>query len=108
MPPVIVPPFVKQSGFRQVIDAIKVTDLIDPIGNRPVDAKGRDITEASIRQARIVGVGSGRYLLALGDDPDDPQYVGGGNGPGGAFVLDLNRLRPILAKRRPDLVLGGR
>jgi hypothetical protein len=73
--------------------------------SQPVDGKGRPLSIGALRRATLVSVGDGRYLMAMGDpQSDDPQYVQ--NVDGRNFVLDMNKLEPLIRKRRPDIYKG--
>lgn len=103
--PVVIPPDVKQDGFAELIEAIRLDDLV-AAGGAPLHGDGSPASLASVRRASLVSAGDARYLLALGDPADDPQWLMDGRGE--PYVLDLARLAPALRKRRPDLYLGGR
>lgn len=103
--PVVIPPDVKQDGFGELVEAIRLDDLT-ATGGAPLHGDGSPASIASVRRARLVSAGAARYLLALGDPLEDPQYLMDGRGQ--PYVLDLGKLAPTLRKRRPDLYLGGR
>jgi hypothetical protein len=102
--PVIVPPWIEQHRFGEVIDAIRPEDLVDGAGKGPSDDRGRPLPMASVRQARAVTIGMGRYWLAMSEDPADPQYI---QRDGRPLVLDLEALRPALERRVPHLLVGS-
>ncbi|MGL4396613.1 MAG: hypothetical protein ACRCS9_08755 [Hyphomicrobium sp.] len=104
-PPVVIPPNVKQQGFRELIDALRLDDLVAANG-APLDEAGRPMAMTTVQRSRLVSVGDGKYWLATGDvEGGDPRWIkGAGDEP---YVLDLRALEPVLKKRRPDLYLGG-
>ncbi len=103
---IVVPPNIKQDGFDDVINAIRLDDLVDVFG-APLDKADKPVSIEAVRRAEFVTVGHGKYWLAMGDiDSGDPQFLKGGNGR--PYELDLNALAPRLSKRRPDLYFGGR
>lgn len=66
----------------------------------PVDRNGRPMSMAAIRGSYLVTIGPGRYHLAQNDPKSgDPQWVGDLSQPDGLFVLDFNRLMPVLKAR---------
>lgn len=99
---VMIPPDVKQGGFRDLVNAITLDDLAD----KPHAVNGQPLGIEAVRRARLVSVGPGRYRAALGDvEGGDPQWIVGAGGR--AWELDLNALSGKLRERRPDLYLGG-
>ena len=98
---VVVPPDVKQSGFRDLIETIRLEDLPSP----PRYSDGKEASIADVRRASLVQAGNGQYMLNLGTEEDPRWLKGEGDDP---YVLDIDALRPTLKKRRPDLYLGGR
>ena len=102
---VLVPTDVRAEEFDQVISTM-LGDDFDIIG-RPLDVSGAPLGIGDVRSSKLVSIGDGRYLVALGDpDGQDPQYAAG-DGPNGLYVLDLKAILPQLRARRPDLFLGG-
>ena len=82
------------------LSAARANDLIgglaaeDLTGQMRMGMPGSDmqIDPNRLRQAKLVAVGDGQYLMALGDpNGPDPQYVPGA-GRNGFFVLDLRIL----------------
>ena len=103
--PIVIPPDVRQDKFKDLIETIRAEDLIDPFGGRPESGDGKPLTMATLRRAKLVTIGQGRYMMALGSDlQNDPQYVVRGGEP---YVLDLNALSGTLRRRRPDLYVGA-
>lgn len=135
--PFIAPSNVDAARVRELLDAIRITDLVE--GGMPVDAevpetdvgtaetaaalgvqrfanipaltalqqrglpvddRGRPVSISTIRRARLVTVGDGKYFLAMGGN-DNPQYIRTPTGEN--YVLDLKALEPVLSERRPDL-----
>lgn len=80
---------------------------------KPVDRAGAPLPWSRVANGRLVQINDGRYAVHLGGADDDG--VGAARGSlvrssadrNREFVLDLRALRPLLAKRRPDLVLPG-
>ena len=112
---VVVPTWVKQDGFSTLMKSLKPEDLTygmrEDGGGKimsPVDYKGRPIELEALRRAKLLSVGDGQYLMYYGDLNSDPQWVRAGTENGERYVLDLARMRPALARRRPDLVLGAK
>lgn len=98
---VIVPPDVKQDGFRDLIETIRIEDFG---ATPPTYPDGRPAPIAEIRRANLVQDGAGRYAINIGSD-EAPVGLKGQDGK--PFVIDLNHLKPVLKKRRPDLYFGG-
>lgn len=101
---VVIPANVKQNGWRELVDAIRLEDLSGSLG-APLHGDGKPASIQAVHRARLVQAGDGKYLLATGT-PDEPKYLQDGRGED--YTLDLKKLEPILRKRRPDLYLGGR
>lgn len=133
--PFIAPANVDAARVRELLDTVRITDLVEggmPVDveapetdvettaaavgvqgfanipaltalqqkGLPVDDKGRPVSIATLRRARLVTVGDGRYFLAMGSD-EDPRYIRTPTGEN--YVLDLKALEPVLSERRPDL-----
>jgi hypothetical protein len=102
---VVVPPNVKASGFRDLIDTLRIEDF--SLEDRPRTSDIRPVGTADLRRATLKSAGTGKYFLALGDpDGEQPDWLLDSGGD--KYVLDLNALEPVLKKRRRDLYLGGR
>jgi hypothetical protein len=102
---VVIPPNVKASGFRDLVEAIRIEDF--SFDDRPRTSSLKPAGQAELRRAKLKSAGDGQYFLALGDpEGDAPDWLldSGGN----KYVLDLQALEPQLRRRRPDLYLGGR
>lgn len=90
---VLVPDHIRQDRFDDAIGQITQKNL-DAWGVGK-GLNGDRFTPAHLRNARLVSVGVGRYLVAMGDpDTGHPQYVRGPGGPNGAWVLDLSKFTP--------------
>jgi hypothetical protein len=105
---ILLPPYMKQSGWRDAIDMLTPDDLLTAGIGKPVGGDGKDISMDRLKNATLVQVGDGRFLMALGGGsltPGAEQYarVGDGKKP---LVLDFKKLAPVLSKRRPDLFLA--
>lgn len=103
---VVVPPNIKQDAFGDVIEAVRMDDLVASNG-QPVDAQGEPVSIATVQRARLISVGAGQYWLAAGDvEGGDPQWIkrAGADEP---YVLDLGKLEPRLKSRLPAAYLGG-
>jgi hypothetical protein len=105
--PIILPPAVKQSSWRETIDMLTPGDLTAAGLGSPVGGDGKPVSMDRVKNATLVQVGDGRYLLATGspDTPGAEGYIKTGDGKRN-FVLDYKALQPILGKRRPDLFLA--
>ena len=60
-----------------------------------------------VKNATLVQVGDGRFLMATGGGaltPGTEGYIRRDDGKK-PFVLDFNKLQPVLGARRPDLFL---
>lgn len=70
----------------------------------PVYDTGKALTVSDFRRAKLIAIGEGKYIMALGDPAsDDPRLVK--DGTGNNYVFDVNRFEDTLRKRRPDLYL---
>jgi hypothetical protein len=106
---IVLPPTVKQDALEDVLGLIDAGDLDRANIPRPVGATGLPIAVSRIREGTLVQVGAGQYAVAMGD-PDTPgeERWLKANAAGDPFILDLGRIAPELARRRPDLFLGVR
>jgi hypothetical protein len=101
---ILVPPDVKTDGIADLVASVRLDDL--PPEDRPFVEGGAPAGKAELARATIRTAGNGQYFLALGDpDGEAPDWLVDANGE--KYVLDLEALKPVLKKRRPDLYLGG-
>lgn len=107
---IVLPSFVRQDRWREVIDALQPEDIAAAGLGAPVGENGKPVSMERLKGATLVQAGDGIYALATGD-PSSPGAEGivrtGKPGALDTFRLDLKRLAPILKARRPDLFLGG-
>lgn len=106
---IVLPPNVRQSSWREVIDMVTPADLAAADLGNPVGEDGKTIPVPRLKNMRLVQMpGVGRYALAADDGaaPGEERFVYRDR-PGDPFILDVGKLAPRLAKRRPDLFLGG-
>ncbi|MGL4397641.1 MAG: hypothetical protein ACRCS9_13960 [Hyphomicrobium sp.] len=101
--PVVVPPNIKQGGFWDLVRSLRPDDLVAQ-GGQPFHGDKTPVSIASIRRARLIQAGDGKFALSLGT-PEDLQLVKTADGKD--YILDFYALEPILKKRRGDLYLGG-
>lgn len=109
---IVLPPNVRQDGWHDAIDALSPS-VLDRAGlGQPVTESGKAIDFDRFKQGQLVQIGSGQYLVALGD----PSKPGAENfaaetktepGRPRPLVLDFNKLSPVMSQIRPDLFLGG-
>jgi hypothetical protein len=97
---IVLPPEVKQSSWREVLDAITPDDL-KAAGLGLPQGRGGAVPWSRAKSGTLRQAGDGRYYMEMGEG----QGLLGEDGQ--KFVLDLKRLTPILRARRPDLFLGG-
>jgi hypothetical protein len=105
--PIVLPPSMKQSGWRDAIDMLTPEDLQAAGLGKPVGGDGKDIAIDRVRNATLAQVGDGRYMLATGGGaltPGTEAYVMRDDGKK-PLILDFKKLAPILGARRPDLFL---
>jgi hypothetical protein len=106
---IVLPPDIRQSSWREVIDMLTPADLAAADLGNPVGEDGKSIPLDRIKNMTLVQMlGVGRYAVASDDGaaPGEERFVFK-NKPGEPFVLDLGRLTPRLLQRRPDLFLGA-
>ncbi len=70
-----------------------------PQSNDPVGSRGEPVSMATIRQAKLVTVGDGRYWLAMGDN-NDQKFIKTFDGRN--WELDLHKYESILRPRVRD------
>ena len=104
--PIVLPPYVRQDGWRQAIDAIQPGDLPAAGLGSPVGGDGKPISLDRLKNSTLVQVGDGRYLMATGsvNTPGAEGYIMRDDGKR-PFVLDFRQLAPVIGARRPDLFL---
>lgn len=96
---VMIPSGVKADGFRSVIGALRDEDVAGALA-----ANGKSYTARDFHSAVPVAVRGG-YRFAAGDPTsDDPKWIRGADGR--PFVLDLERMEPVLRKRAPAAYAG--
>lgn len=102
---VLVPGNIRSDRFKDVIGAIKDDDLrLMPIS--PETADGKAYTARDLQGSVPVAV-SGGYRFAQGDPTsNNPKWIRGADGK--PFVLDMDRLEPVLRQRAPGAYLGSR
>lgn len=107
--PIVLPSYVKQSTWKDTIGAIEPADLDRAGLGKPVDASGKPVSLERIKNATLVQYGPDAYVLATGDAnrPGGERWIFRDK-PGQPFVLDMGKLSPEIARRRPDLFAGGR
>ncbi len=104
---IVLPPTVAQKGWRQVIDMITPEDLAAAGIPLPVTGDDKPISIERIKAGTLMQFGPGQYAVSVSNKQGvagkakDPQT-------GEEWVLDLNRLAPILARRRADLFHGAK
>jgi hypothetical protein len=106
---IIIPPFVAQDGWRDVIEATSLQDLWQAGLGVPSGGDGQAIAMNRVKGATLVQSGNGRYMLSLGnpDLPGEEKWIMRQDAPSEPYEIDLYRLRPILQQRRPELFLGA-
>lgn len=105
--PIVLPPSMKQSSWREAIDTLTPDDLHAAGLGDPVGADGKPVSMDRVKNATLVQVGDGRFLMATGGGaltPGTEGYIRRDDGKK-PFVLDFNKLQPVLGARRPDLFL---
>ena len=102
--PIVLPPFVRADKWQDVIKTITPDDLKAAGLSLPVGADGKPIAWSRIVGGTLVQTDHARYAVALGDPATPGQELPAKRADNGKnFIIDLRELRPILAKRRPDL-----
>lgn len=99
----LVPPGTRADSFMDLVGAIRKDDYA--VLGTPRDMKGREVSPATLRSATWVSVGTGRYVLELGEVDGQPRRVKTDGDRD--YVIDLNKIMPDLRRRRPDLFLEG-
>lgn len=102
---VLIPSTIRSDRFKDVIGAIRDDDLkLMPVS--PQTADGKVYTARDLQAAVPVAVPGG-YRFAAGDPTsDDPKWINGADG--NPFVLNLERLEPVLRQRKPEAFAGAR
>lgn len=107
---VVIPPFVRADKWSDAFKMITPDDLKAAGISMPVGGDGKPIGFDRIQgSGTLVRVNDSRYAIALGnpDRPGEEGYVKSEKNRNENLILDFRALRPILAKRRPDLFLAG-
>lgn len=100
-PSIVLPPAMRQDSWRETLEMVDLGDLDRAGIPRP------PIALARVRAGNLVPAGDGVFAVSLGkwDQKGAEEFVAG---PDGApWLIDLKALSPVLAKRRPDLFVGG-
>lgn len=106
---IMLPPFLVQDRWRDVIEATNLEDLWRAGLGVPSGGDGQPIAMNRVRGAILVQSGDGRYMLSLGD-PDTPgaqKWIMRQDVPDEPYEIDMRKLRPILQQKRPELFLGA-
>jgi len=69
---IILPTFVRQDGWREVIDMLTLPDLAAAELGNPVGVEGETIGLDRLKNGTLIQVGDGQYAIAMGD-PSSPQ-----------------------------------
>lgn len=96
----ILPSTWRQDTWKDALEQVTTADLAAAGLELPTDASGKPLSMTQIANGGLVQVGSGQYHVTIGDKglaATAPRYMQ----PSRAFVLDLNRLAPVLKKRLP-------
>lgn len=97
----VVPSGVKADGFEKVLRSLTPEEWKKMGNGWPVDYLGREIPVNDVKDYYPVSVGAGRYMLSTTDPTKvEPVFVKG-DGPGGWFVIDFERVRADASKARP-------
>lgn len=107
----IAPPDMPAEAIEKAVRNISPETLAGQMGMGT--ANGVPISTDQLRRAKLVAVGDGKYLMALGDPQSpDPRFVPG-DGPRGLFELDIRTLADAQAAQQPTsggwlgLPIGG-
>lgn len=105
-PSIQLPPVIRQDAWRDVVGMVDLGDLDRAGIPRPAGVDQNPILMDRIRNGTLVEKAPGKYAVALGawDQPGAEEYALGADGK--PFILDLEALAPVLARRRPDLFAG--
>lgn len=112
---VLLPPAWRQDTYKQVLETVSADDLMAAGLAAPVDGNGRAISAVRVaNKGKLVQLSQGVYAVAMGD-PDVPgkeDYLMSAptnpredraTAPRHPFVLDLNKLEPVLRKKHPRM-----
>lgn len=101
---IAVPSWLRADLADEAFGALSIEDYTYGGGGPPLHGDGTDVDLKALRAATLVSVAPGIYRLALGDpDGDDPRYLRG-EGQGGFYELNLDRVREQIARKVPDAV----
>jgi hypothetical protein len=96
---VLIPSNIRADYFKTVIGELRDEDVAGA-----VTAEGKPYKASDFRSAIPVAT-KGGYRFAAGDPTsDDPRWIRGGDGK--PFVLDIERMEPMLRKRVPGAYAG--
>ncbi|WP_454888690.1 hypothetical protein [Sphingobium indicum] len=93
---IVLPPTVAPDEFSTLMGRLNADDL-KALGAKPTFGNGKPVDVDTLRSGYLFDAGSGRYFVSL--DSKGTQFL---RGPGGHFVLDVNRLLPRLRSRAPQ------
>ena len=96
--PVILPPNVSEDVFEKVIHDAQDGELYSVSGRMPpIYADGTLLTARDLRDADLIAISAGRYIV---DTDGDGQGNIAGDGPQGHFVLDFNAVADRVWRRQ--------
>jgi hypothetical protein len=110
--PILIPPYVRHDTWKDMVEMIGPGDLDRAGLDRPVASDGSVMPMTRVSAGTLVQVGDGLFAVATGD-PSTPgqerfisRVVPGETRPrpgrDGLFLIDMKKLSPVLAERRPD------
>jgi len=99
---ILVPSWMRADEADTVLSALTLEDY-EAAGGIPRDIYGEPIAQKELRQARLETVGNGVYELVVATRDGEAQYAAG-DGPGGRYRLDINKIEDRIAARYPEAV----
>lgn len=104
--PVILPPAMRQDALEDVLSMITPGSLSQAGLKQPIGATGKQLSTKQIAAGTLVMLSPGKYAVAMGDPsaPGEERWLMQTGGE--PFLLDFDKLAPILQRRRPDLWKG--
>lgn len=105
---IVLPSNVRQDSWKELFNEITLDDLKEAGLPPPIDGKGKPVSITKVLGGQLVSYGPGRYVVQLENEAGTKGYVMQAPNKEGEsptpFVLDFNKLSPILRRRVPSML----
>lgn len=96
-----IPEWLSADGGRQIMSRYG-----SAIAQHVMDANGRGLSTAQVSRLSLYYLGDGLYAVTAGRNSQGQQQFLRSREGGGIYQLNINRLKPVIRKERPDWVIN--